>query len=381
MSRWSEVDRAHMREALDLAGRPGWRTHPNPMVGAVVVKNGRVVGRGFHRRPGGPHAEIRSLRDAGRRASGATLYVTLEPCCHHGRTPPCTDAVIGAGVSRVVAAMRDPNPKVAGRGLRILRRNRIQVETGLLGDAARRLNEAFCRRVEENRPWVILKSAISLDGKIATASGDSKWITSAASRAHVHRLRDGVDAILAGIGAVLADDPRLTARPAGRIGRDPIRVILDSALRIPLKAKALNRSSPAGIIVATTARAEAPRVRALRDRGVDVWVLPARRGRVGLGSLLKKLAACEITTLLVEGGGEVAGSFLREGWVDRAAFYVAPVLIGGENAPGPLRGAGTHRLSGAWNLEEAAVTPVGPDLLIEGYVRSRKQTTRRRSRG
>ena len=280
-----------------------------------------------------------------------------------------------------MAAMRDPNPKVAGRGLRILRRNRIQVETGLLGDAARRLNEAFCRRVEENRPWVILKSAISLDGKIATASGDSKWITSAASRAHVHRLRDGVDAILAGIGAVLADDPRLTARPAGRIGRDPIRVILDSALRIPLKAKALNRSSPAGIIVATTARAEAPRVRALRDRGVDVWVLPARRGRVGLGSLLKKLAACEITTLLVEGGGEVAGSFLREGWVDRAAFYVAPVLIGGENAPGPLRGAGTHRLSGAWNLEEAAVTPVGPDLLIEGYVRSRKQTTRRRSRG
>ncbi|MDP6084513.1 MAG: bifunctional diaminohydroxyphosphoribosylaminopyrimidine deaminase/5-amino-6-(5-phosphoribosylamino)uracil reductase RibD, partial [Nitrospinota bacterium] len=186
MSRWSEVDRAHMREALDLAGRPGWRTHPNPMVGAVVVKNGRVVGRGFHRRPGGPHAEIRSLRDAGRRASGATLYVTLEPCCHHGRTPPCTDAVIGAGVSRVVAAMRDPNPKVAGRGLRILRRNRIQVETGLLGDAARRLNEAFCRRVEENRPWVILKSAISLDGKIATSSGDSKWITSAASRAHVH---------------------------------------------------------------------------------------------------------------------------------------------------------------------------------------------------
>ena len=281
MSRWSEADRAHMREALDLAARPGWRTHPNPMVGAVVVKDGRVVGRGWHRRPGGPHAEILSMRDAGRRARGATLYVTLEPCCHHGKTPPCTDAVIGAGVSRVVAAMRDPNPKVAGRGLRILRRNRIQVETGLLGGAARRLNEAFCRRVEENRPWVILKSAISLDGKIATASGDSKWITSAASRAHVHRLRDSVDAILAGIGAVLADDPRLTARPAGRTGRDPVRVILDSALRIPLKAKALNRSSPASIIVATTARAEVRRALALRDRGVEVWVpsLTAGPGR------------------------------------------------------------------------------------------------------
>lgn len=378
MSRWSEADRAFMQEALDLAARAGWRTHPNPRVGAVLVRGNRVVGRGYHQRPGGPHAEVLALREAGARARGATLYVTLEPCCHFGRTPPCTDAVLSAGVSRVVAAMRDPHPAVAGRGFRVLRSGKVRVEVGLLGEEARRLNEAFCRRVRDGRPWVILKSAVTLDGKIATASGDSRWISSLESRAHAHRLRDQVDAILVGIGTVLADDPRLTARPGGRKGRDPARVILDGGLRIPLKAKALNDPSAARIIVATTAKANPRRVEALRGRGVEVWPLPSREGRVCLGPLLSELARREITTLLVEGGGEVAGSFLREGYVDRVAFYVAPLLVGGEDAPGPLRGRGAARLADAWDLAGVSVTRLGPDFLVEGYVRPRRRIRKKR---
>ncbi len=372
MNQWSDADRAYMKEALELAARPGWRTHPNPMVGAVVVKRKRVIGRGYHRRAGGPHAEVLALREAGEGARGATLYVTLEPCCHHGRTPPCTDAVLSAGVSRVVAAMRDPNPEVAGGGIRTLRKGKVRVQVGLLGDKARRLNEAFCRRVRDGRPWVILKSAVSLDGKIATVTGDSRWITSAESRAHAHQLRDRVDAIVVGIGTVLADDPRLTARPKGGKGRDPMRVILDGRLRIPLNAKALNRRSAASIIMAATRQADARRVRALRKRGAEVWILPSRDGRVSLKRVLSELAKREITTLLVEGGGRVAGSFVREGYVDRVAFYVAPLLVGGEDAPGPLRGKGAATLAGAWGLREVTVTPLGPDLLIEGYVQSKK---------
>ncbi|MFQ5911611.1 MAG: bifunctional diaminohydroxyphosphoribosylaminopyrimidine deaminase/5-amino-6-(5-phosphoribosylamino)uracil reductase RibD [Nitrospinota bacterium] len=375
MSRWSEADRDFMEEALRLAARAGWRTHPNPMVGAIVVRANRVVGRGYHRRPGGPHAEVLALHEAGEKARGAILFVTLEPCCHFGKTPPCTDAVLSAGVSRVVVAMKDPNPLVAGRGIGILRRKKVQVDVGLLGDRARGLNEAFCRRVRDARPWVILKSAISLDGKIATAGGDSRWITSRQSRAHAHRLRSRVDAIVVGIGTVLADDPRLTARPKGGGGknRDPLRVILDGRVRIPLKAKALNRQSAAGIIVAATEKADARRVRALRARGVDVWVLPSRRGGVSVKRLLAELARREVTTLLVEGGGQVAGSFLREGCVDRVAFYVAPLLVGGEDAPGALRGKGAAKLGDAWSLSDVKVTPLGPDLLVEGYVGSRKQ--------
>ena len=375
MGRWTQDDIAYMNVALDMAARPGWRTHPNPMVGAVLVRDGRIIGRGYHKRAGGPHAEIMALQEAGTKVGGASLYVTLEPCCHHGRTPPCTDALIQAGISRVVAAMRDPNPKVGGLGFQSLRRNGIRAESGLLGAQARRLNEAFCTRVRKGRPWVILKSAISLDGKIAAESGDSRWISSKESRAHAHDLRDRVDAILTGIGTVLGDDPQLTARPRGRNGRDPLRVIVDSRLRIPLNAKALHRSSSASIIVAATKVAPERRIRTLRNQGAEVWVLPTRNARVSLRSLLARLAKQEVTTLLVEGGGEVAGAFLRQGLVDRVAFYIAPLLIGGDNAPGPLRGEGATTLSGAWDLRETDVRRMGPDLLVEGYIKPRKKAT------
>ncbi len=379
MTRWSDADRVHMREALELAARAGWRTHPNPQVGALVVKGKRVIGRGYHRKAGGPHAERLALRQAGRGARGATLYVTLEPCCHHGRTPPCTDAVLSAGISRVVASMRDPNPVVGGRGLAILRKANVRVDVGLFGNEARRLNEAFCRRVEHNRPWVILKSAVSLDGKIATASGDSKWISSPESRAHAHTLRDQVDAILVGIGTILIDDPRLTTRLKSGQGRNPARVILDSKLQIPLKAKALNRRTRTDIIIATTARADGRRAQKLIGQGVEVWTLPSEKGKVSLRRLLSRMAERRITTLLVEGGGEVAGSFLSQGLVDRICFYMAPILIGGENAPGPLKGKGAAKLSEAFQIKEVSVKPVGPDFLVEGYVEAGKKDERRGS--
>jgi diaminohydroxyphosphoribosylaminopyrimidine deaminase/5-amino-6-(5-phosphoribosylamino)uracil reductase len=275
--------------------------------------------------------------------------------------------------------MRDPNPVVAGRGLAILRKANIRVDVGLFGKQARRLNEAFCRRVEDGRPWVILKSAVSLDGKIATASGDSRWISSPESRAHAHTIRDQVDAILVGIGTVLIDDPRLTARLKSGKGRNPARVVLDSRLQIPLKAKALNRRTGTDIIICTTVRADGRRAHKLRGQGVEVWTLPSEKGRVSLRRLLSQMAKRGITTLLVEGGGEVAGSFLRQGLVDRVCYYVAPLLVGGDNAPGPLKGKGAAKLSKAWEIKEVSVTPLGPDLLVEGYVGSRKKDERSRS--
>jgi diaminohydroxyphosphoribosylaminopyrimidine deaminase/5-amino-6-(5-phosphoribosylamino)uracil reductase len=275
--------------------------------------------------------------------------------------------------------MRDPNPVVAGRGLEILRKANIRVDVGLFRKQARQLNEAFCRRVVDNRPWVILKSAVSLDGKIATASGDSRWISSPESRAHAHTLRDQVDAILVGIGTVMVDNPRLTTRLKSGKGRDPTRVILDSKLQIPLKAKALNQRTETDIIIATTARADGRRAQELRGQGVEVWVLPSEKGRVSLRRLLSQIAERGITTLLVEGGGEVAGSFLRQGLVDRVCYYLAPLLVGGDNAPGPLKGKGAAKLSGAWEIRGVSVTPLGPDLLVEGYVRSRKKDERNRS--
>lgn len=374
MSRWAQDEIDYMFEALKLAERPGWKTHPNPQVGAVLVKNGKIVGRGYHKRAGSLHAEIIALKDAGTRSRGATLFVTLEPCCHQGRTPPCTKALLQSGIVRVVVAMRDPDPRVDGRGLQILRKNGLKVDSGLLGGQARKLNEAYFARIVKGRPWVILKAAVSLDGKIASESGDSRWISSKESRAHAHDLRERVDAILVGIGTVLGDNPRLTARPKGRKGHDPLRVILDSKLRIPLNAKALNRSSPASIIIATTRAASKQRIRALENKKVKVWVLPSKKSQVSLNHLLSRLAREEVTTLLVEGGGEVSGSFLREGLIDQVAFYIAPLLIGGENAPGILRGKGAARLSGAWGLRKTSVRKIGPDFLIEGCVKPRKNT-------
>ncbi len=324
-------DRRFMARAIALARRGLGRTSPNPPVGAVVVRGGSVVGEGWHERAGGPHAEVVALRQAGRAARGATLYVSLEPCNHHGRTPPCAEAVIAAGVARVVAAVGDPNPRVRGRGLRALRAARVRVDVGVLAAEAGEVSAWFRHFVVHRRPFVLLKLAASLDGRIATASGESRWISGAAARRYVHRLRDRVDAVMVGAGTVLADDPALTCRLAR--GRDPLRVVVDGRLRIPPTARLVRQRSSATTLVATTAAASARRRRALADAGAEVLLLPGRRGRLKVSALLAALAARGVVSVLVEGGGDLAAGMLREHAVDRVLLVAAPRLLGGDGRP------------------------------------------------
>ncbi|OAT81835.1 bifunctional diaminohydroxyphosphoribosylaminopyrimidine deaminase/5-amino-6-(5-phosphoribosylamino)uracil reductase RibD [Desulfotomaculum copahuensis] len=363
------MDRRYMQMALDLARRGLGRTSPNPAVGAVLVKDGRVVGRGYHARAGTPHAEIHALREAGAQARGSALYVTLEPCCHHGRTGPCTEAVIEAGVTRVVAAMTDPNPLVAGRGLERLRRAGIEVVAGVCEAEARRLNEVFIKYITTGLPFVVLKAAMSLDGRIATRTGHAQWITGPAARAAGHVLRDRYDAILAGVNTVLADDPSLTTRLADGRGRDPVRVILDSRARTPPGARVIKQQSSAPTLVAVTPDAPAERVAALKSAGAEVLMLPGDGGRVDLRTLLTELARRELTGVLVEGGGEVHASFLSAGLADKVVWFIAPLIIGGRQAPGPVGGDGPATLDGAVGLEQMTLTRYGEDYCLEGYVR------------
>ncbi len=363
-----EADLQYMREALALARRGRGRTSPNPMVGAVVVKGSTVVGRGFHARAGGPHAEVIALNEAGEQAQGATLYVTLEPCSHFGRTPPCVGRVIQAGIRRVVVAMEDPNPKVSGGGIRRLRRAGLAVEVGLLEEEARRLNEVFIKHIATGRPFVVLKTALTLDGKIATRTGHSRWVTGAQARAVVHRLRDEHDAILVGVGTVLKDDPRLTVRLEDGNGKDPVRVILDSRGRTPSQARVLTGTSAAPTLIATTKEARLEEVERLKRAGAEVLILPAHGGRVSWESLLEELAARGCTSLLIEGGAEVNASALAAGVVDKAIFFFSPKIVGGKGAPGPVGGTGVEKMSQALRLEKIRVRCIGEDFMVEGYV-------------
>ncbi|AKX93670.1 bifunctional diaminohydroxyphosphoribosylaminopyrimidine deaminase/5-amino-6-(5-phosphoribosylamino)uracil reductase RibD [Neomoorella thermoacetica] len=364
-------DAIFMARALELARQGLGRTSPNPTVGAVIVRDGQVVGEGYHQKAGTPHAEIHALRAAGEKARGATLYVTLEPCCHYGRTPPCTEAIIAAGIKRVVAAMADPNPRVAGGGFRALSQAGIEVETGLLADEARRLNEAFIKYITTGRPWVTLKMALTLDGKIATRTGAARWITGPAARQRAHELRDIHDAILVGIGTVLADDPELTTRlPDGR-GRDAIRVILDSHLRLPLSARVVNLQSEAPTLVVTTPSAPAAARENLAARGVEVLVLPEEDGRVAWQPLLAELARRQVTSILVEGGAEVNATALAAGIVDKVVAFIAPKIFGGREAPAPVGGLGVADPATAWKLEKLAVERCGEDIMLSGYLLKR----------
>jgi len=354
-----------MRRAIALAERALGRTSPNPAVGAVVVKGGRVVGEGWTRPVGGPHAEVVALRRAGARARGATLYVTLEPCSHFGRTPPCADAVIASGIARVVAAVGDPNPRVRGRGLRALARAGIGVTTGVLAEEAGAVSAWFRHFVVRRRPYVILKLAASLDGRIALATGESRWITGPAARRWVHRLRNRVDAVMVGSETVLADDPALTCRVRG--GRDPLRIVIDGRLRTPVAARVVRQRSAAATLVATTPAASARRRRALDEAGVEVIVVPAIGGKVDLAALLRILAARSVVSLLVEGGGDLAAAMVRARLVDRLAVVTAPVLLGGDGRP-MLGALDLRRLAGAPRLARSAVVRLGPDVLHEGPV-------------
>jgi diaminohydroxyphosphoribosylaminopyrimidine deaminase / 5-amino-6-(5-phosphoribosylamino)uracil reductase len=363
-------DRRWMRQALVLARRGRGSTRPNPMVGAVVVRAGRVLGQGFHLRAGDPHAEANALAGLGKRAVGATVYVTLEPCCHTGRTPPCTAALIEAGVARVVIGVRDPNPLVDGRGIARLRRAGVRVDVGCLEDECRDLNRPFFLWIRERRPFVTLKVAATLDGFIADrksrASPAPVWITGAAARATAHALRAEHDAVLVGAGTVRADDPRLTVRLARRGRRgvrrsSPLRVILDGALRVPVGARVLSPMGGARTLVLGAAGASPSRARALEAAGAEVQLLPARNGRIEVGNILRALAKRDIQSVLVEGGADVHGTFIAARLVDRAAFFYAPGLTGGGV---PIASGPGLSVAKALRLGTMVVRKLGKDLLV-----------------
>ena len=372
-------DAVFMRLVLRLAQRGYGTTSPNPMVGAVLVKGGKIIGRGWHRRAGDPHAEIEALRDAQKRGNsprGATLYVTLEPCCTHGRTPPCTDAIMTAGIKTVVIGDTDPNPKHAGKGFKMLRRAGIKVVHGVLGKECARLNEVFNHWIVHRTPFVTVKAAMTLDGKIATASGESKWITGEKSRAHGMKLRLGSDAILVGINTILADDPGLTARPVPnqkskvQSRRQLRRIVLDSRARTPLTAKVVNDELAALTTIVVSKAAPKNRVAALAKK-TNVIVAPLKQPAsrqpqpaIDLRWLLKKLGAENVTSLLVEGGGEVNASFLLGGLAQRVAFFYAPKILGGRNARKGVAGDGAEKLSEAVRLREVEWRRLGEDLLL-----------------
>jgi len=368
------IDEQFMQEALALAAQARGRTSPNPMVGSIVVRDGRIVGRGYHVKAGAPHGEVVALEDAGEQAKGGTLYITLEPCCHYGggkRTPPCTKAIIAAGIGRVVAAMRDPNPLVSGRGVEELRQAGIAVELSVLETEAAALNEVFIKYITTKRPFVLLKVAASLDGKIATVTGESRWITNERSRLLVHQLRDQVDAVMVGINTVLWDDPLLTTRLPGGGGRDPTRIVLDTHLRMPCEARLLSASDTARTVIATSTAAPREKRLQLEAAGAKVLIVEGDGPRVSLGPLMDQLGAMQITSILLEGGGELHCSALRASIVDKVLYFLAPKLIGGRSAPMAIGGEGFARLEEAVALERMQVRQLDGDLLIEGYVRRR----------
>jgi len=363
---------AHMRRALAEAGKGRQGASPNPMVGCVIARGDQVVATGFHRRAGTPHAEVVALKKAGDAARGADLYVNLEPCNHVGRTGPCSEAIIAAGIRRVFVGMRDPNPLVNGRGLRRLRKAGIAVEVGLLAGEAKQLNEAFVHVMAEGRPFVIAKIAQSLDGRIATHTGQSQWITGKEARAEGHRLRGEVDGIVVGVGTVLADDPRLTCRAAR--GRDPVRIILDTRARTPAKAQVIRvakgSNAPTWIVVGS----EAPKakLRALEKAGARLLVAKTKRGRIDPKRLMTQLAEQQLLSLLVEGGPTLLGSLFDAGLVDKVHAFVAPALIGGVAAPGSVGGKGVAKLDERLRLSRLSVSQLGEDLHLVGYPTGRK---------
>ena len=364
-------DEKYMRMALRLAGKANGRTSPNPMVGAVVVKDGKVIASGYHRKAGEPHAEAIALKKAGRTAKGSTLYVTLEPCSHTDkRTPPCTPLVLQSKVKRVVVAMIDPNPRVSGGGIKALRKSGIEVVAGVMEAEAKKLNEAFIKYITTGLPYVTLKVAQTLDGKIATAAGVSKWITGEKAREEGHRLRDINDAILVGINTVLKDDPSLTARIPG--GRDPIRVIVDSRLRTPVNARVITQESPAKTFIATLETTSNDNLVKLLDTGAEILMVKGRNGQVDLKALMKMLGSFGITSVLIEGGAEVNASALKSGIVDKVVMFIAPMLMTGRDSLCSIGGTSPLKLAQSTGLYDMQARFVGPDLMIEGYVNKKR---------
>ncbi len=359
-------DEPFMRLALKLAQRGRGKVEPNPLVGAVLVKQGKVLAADYHRRFGGPHAEVNALKYAGRSARGASLYVSLEPCSHFGKTPPCTQALIQAGIKRVVAACQDPFLEVRGRGIRQLKRAGIAVEVGLLEEEAKTVNAPYFTRETQGRPFFIAKWAMTLDGKIATHTGNSRWISNERSRRIVHRLRSQVDAVMVGIGTVLRDDSLLTAR--GRGGRCPWRIVVDSRARLPLSSQLVKTAAASPIMVAVTDRAPKQRCKALQKAGCEVLVLPATAEGVSLVHLASVLGEKRMTSVLIEGGGRLLGSALDADLIDKVVVFVAPKLVGGKDAPSAIAGKGLAKMGEALELYQKRTRKVGSDLMVSGFL-------------
>jgi diaminohydroxyphosphoribosylaminopyrimidine deaminase/5-amino-6-(5-phosphoribosylamino)uracil reductase len=357
-------DKKFMRRALTLARRGLGKTSPNPAVGCVIVVSGQIVGEGWHRKAGTPHAEIHALAQAGPMARGADVYVTLEPCSHFGKTPPCADALIAAGVGMVYVGMVDPNPRVAGKGIEKLQQAGISVRSGILEAECRAINEPFLKHVVTGSPFVTLKSALTLDGMTATAGGDSKWITSERCRRVVHRMRAHSDAIMVGAGTVLIDDPELTVRLIR--GGNPLRVVVDSNLRAPLNAKVFEVSSSVNTLVATLV-SSGQQVDALQKKGVELLVCSEHEGRIDLHDLLRRLGTRGIQSVLLEGGSELAAEALRNRVIDKVAFFYAPKLVGGAGR-GLFTGPGVSLMQDALSLERVRVSRIGEEFLVEGYL-------------
>ncbi len=356
-----------MQMALSLAAKGRGRTLPNPMVGAVVMRDGRVVGRGWHASFGGPHAEVNALDEAGEAARGATLFVTLEPCNHTGKTPPCTQRILSAGIMRVVVATPDPNPDVAGGGNAYLKAQGLEVKTGVCEEEALRLNEAFNHYVKIRRPFVTLKCAATLDGRIATRSGDARWVTGEASRRYVHEMRHETAAIMVGIGTVRADNPSLTTRLAGGDGVDPARIILDTRLTIDPRAKVLQQASTAPTIVVTGPAPAVEQREAVQSAGGRLLAAPLDKGRIDLGWLMDQLGAMGMASLLIEGGGLVAGAALRAGIVDKLCLFYAPKLLGGEDGVPICGGQGALRMKDSLPVRIETIHRFDDDFMVEAY--------------
>jgi diaminohydroxyphosphoribosylaminopyrimidine deaminase/5-amino-6-(5-phosphoribosylamino)uracil reductase len=358
----------YMRMALNLAAKGAGYVTPNPMVGAVVVKDGRIVGRGYHQQLGGPHAEVNAIDDAGEMAGQATLYVTLEPCHHHGRTPPCTRKILEAGIRRVVVAMADPNPHVTGGGNAFLSAQGVDVTVGVCESEAQRLNESFVKFMGSQTPFVVLKMAATLDGRIATRTGDSRWVTGPQARALVHQLRHEMDAIMVGVGTALSDDPELTTRLEKGRGIDPIRVVLDTHLTLSPMARLLNPMSVSETIIVCGPEAAKEKKMPLKDKGAVILEVPLSDGRIDLKALVVQLGARGITSLLIEGGAQVAGSALKAGIVDQVRLFYAPKLLGGEDGIPLCAGKGPEKMNDCLRLHGTKVSRAGDDIVVTGYV-------------
>lgn len=354
-----------MNLAIELAKKGIGKVNPNPLVGAVIVKDGKIIGQGYHKRYGDGHAEVNAFKSINEDATGATMYVTLEPCAHYGKTPPCVDRIIENKISKVVIGMLDPNPLVSGKGIEKLKNAGIEVEVGILEEECKKINEVFIKYITTKKPFVVMKTAMSLDGKISTKTGESKWISSEEARLHVHTLRNKFSGIMVGINTVMKDNPELTCRIVE--GNDPIRIIVDSTLRIPMESKILENHDNKTII-ATTEKADITKAKKLIKNNIKVLIINEKNGQVDLNELMRKLGELNIDSILLEGGATLNYSALEENIVDKVMMYISPKIIGGEMSKTPVGGNGIDKLNNAFKLENITTRNVGEDILVEGYI-------------